>query len=48
MRLLIIGRLNGELVTASKIAMQRGANVTQADTIAQASMSCAAKAPISS
>jgi DNA-binding NtrC family response regulator len=35
MRLLIIGRLNGELVAASKIAMQRGANVTQADGIDQ-------------
>jgi DNA-binding NtrC family response regulator len=35
MRLLIIGRLNGELVTASKIAMNRGAGVTQADGIEQ-------------
>ena len=35
MRLLIVGRLNGELVTASKIAMQRGAAVTQADSVAQ-------------
>ena len=35
MRLLIIGRLNGELVAASKIAMQRGANVTQADSVDQ-------------
>ncbi len=35
MRLLMIGRLNGELVTASKIAMQRGAAVTQADGILQ-------------
>ncbi len=35
MRLLIIGRLNGELVAASKIAMQRGAQVTQADTVDQ-------------
>ena len=35
MRLLIIGRLNGELVTASKIAMSRGAGVTQADGIEQ-------------
>ncbi len=34
MRLLIIGRLNGELVAASKIAMSRGAAVTQADSIA--------------
>jgi two-component system response regulator FlrC len=35
MRLLIIGRLNGELVAASKIAMQRGAHVTQADAVDQ-------------
>src|SRR5215204_5442934 len=35
MRLLIIGRLCGELVAASRIAMQRGAAVTQADTVAQ-------------
>jgi DNA-binding NtrC family response regulator len=35
MRLIIIGRLNGELVAASKIAMQRGAQVTQADTVDQ-------------
>lgn len=35
MRLLIIGRLNGELVTASKIAMSRGAAVTQADGVEQ-------------
>jgi two-component system response regulator FlrC len=35
MRLLIIGRLNGELIAASKIAMQRGANVVQADAVEQ-------------
>ena len=35
MRLLMIGRLSGELITASKIAMSRGAAVTQADGIAQ-------------
>jgi DNA-binding NtrC family response regulator len=35
MRLLIIGRLSGELVAASRIAMQRGAAVTQADTVVQ-------------
>ncbi|GJD49903.1 Regulatory protein AtoC [Methylobacterium crusticola] len=35
MRLLIIGRLNGELVTASKMAMSRGAAVTQADAVEQ-------------
>ena len=35
MRLLIIGRLSGELVTASRIAMSRGATVTQADSLAQ-------------
>ncbi|MCE4223615.1 sigma-54-dependent Fis family transcriptional regulator [Methylobacterium sp. C25] len=35
MRLLIVGRLSGELVTASKIAMNRGAAVTHADGIEQ-------------
>ena len=35
MRLLMIGRLSGELITASKIAMSRGAAVTQADGIPQ-------------
>ena len=35
MRLLIIGRLNGELVTASKIALNRGAAVTNAESLAQ-------------
>jgi two-component system response regulator FlrC len=35
MRLLIVGRLNGELVAASKIAMSRGAAVTQADSVEQ-------------
>jgi two-component system, response regulator FlrC len=35
MRLLIIGRLSGELVAASKIAMSRGAAVTQADSVEQ-------------
>ncbi len=35
MRLLIIGRLHGELVTASKIAMSRGAAITQADAVPQ-------------
>ncbi|MBX9930780.1 MAG: sigma-54 dependent transcriptional regulator [Methylobacterium sp.] len=35
MRLLIIGRLNGELITASKIAMNRGAAVTHAEGIEQ-------------
>ncbi len=35
MRLMIIGRLSGELVTASRIAMSRGAAVTQADGIEQ-------------
>lgn len=33
MRLLIVGTLGGQLSTASKIAMQRGAQVTHADTI---------------
>ncbi len=35
MRLLIIGRFSGELVTASKIAISRGAAVSQADGLAQ-------------
>lgn len=35
MRLLIIGRLNSELITASKIAMNRGAAVTNAESLAQ-------------
>jgi DNA-binding NtrC family response regulator len=36
MRLLLVGRLSGELVAASRIAMNRGAAVTQADAIPQA------------
>lgn len=36
MRLLIVGTLNGQLTTATKMAMDRGAKVTQADTIDQA------------
>jgi len=35
MRLLIIGRLNGELITASRIAMNRGASVTHAESVEQ-------------
>src|SRR3978361_1154923 len=35
MRLLIVGRLSGELITASPIAINSGAAVTQADTVAQ-------------
>ncbi|WP_342154216.1 sigma-54 dependent transcriptional regulator [Methylorubrum sp. SB2] len=35
MRLLIVGRLSGELVTASKIAMHRGASVTHAEGLDQ-------------
>ena len=35
MRLLIIGRLNGELTAASRIAMNRGAGVVQADDLHQ-------------
>lgn len=35
MRLLIVGRLSGELVAASRIAMNRGAAVTQADSVPQ-------------
>ncbi len=36
MRLLIIGSLNGQIGAASRIAMQRGAKVLQADGISQA------------
>ncbi len=38
MRLVIVGRLNGQLSAASRIAMQRGASVTHADSVAQAMM----------
>src|SRR6202034_3528243 len=36
MRLLIVGTLNGQLTTATKIAMEKGATVTHAADIAQA------------
>lgn len=36
MRLMIIGSLHGELSTASKMAMDRGANVSHAPTIESA------------
>jgi DNA-binding NtrC family response regulator len=36
MRLLIVGTLNGQLTTATKIAMDRGATVTHAEHIGQA------------
>ncbi len=36
MRLLIVGTLQGQLTTATKIAMERGATVTHAEHIAQA------------
>src|SRR5438094_920137 len=36
MRLLIVGTLNGQLTTATKLAMQKGAAVTHADSIEQA------------
>ena len=36
MRLLIIGTLKGQLTTATKIAMDRGATVTHAEHITQA------------
>jgi two-component system response regulator FlrC len=36
MRLLIIGTLKGQLTTATKIAMDKGASVTHADSITQA------------
>ena len=35
MRLLIVGTLQGQLTTATKIAMDRGASVTHAETIDQ-------------
>ena len=36
MRLLIVGTLNGQLTTATKIAMDKGASVTHAESIEQA------------
>jgi DNA-binding NtrC family response regulator len=36
MRLLIVGTLNGQLTTATKLAMNKGASVTHADTVEQA------------
>src|SRR5450432_1915368 len=36
MRLLIVGTLGGQLTTASKIAMDRGASVTHAESVEQA------------
>jgi len=36
MRLLIVGTLKGQLTTATKIAMDRGASVTHTETIDQA------------
>src|SRR5215813_5914090 len=33
MRLMIVGRLNGQLTEATKIAIERGARVSHADTI---------------
>ena len=36
MRLLIVGTLGGQLTTASKIAMDKGASVTHADSVEQA------------
>ncbi len=36
MRLLIVGSLKGQLITAAKIAVARGASVQQADTVEQA------------
>ncbi len=36
MRLIIVGTLHGQLILAAKIAMQRGASVTQADGVDQA------------
>ena len=39
MRLLIVGTLKGQLTTATKIAMDKGASVTHADSIEQARLS---------
>src|SRR6478736_9626390 len=36
MRLLIVGTLKGQLTTATKIAMDRGASVTHAESVEQA------------
>src|SRR5258708_13515613 len=36
MRLLIVGTLKGQLTTATKLAMDKGATVTHADSIGQA------------
>jgi DNA-binding NtrC family response regulator len=36
MRLLIVGTLKGQLTTATKLAMQKGASVTHAETVEQA------------
>ena len=36
MRLLIVGTLKGQLTTATKLAMEKGASVTHADQIEQA------------
>src|ERR1044071_1364106 len=36
MRLLIVGTLNGQLTTATKIAMDKGASVTHAESVDQA------------
>src|SRR6201987_3655462 len=36
MRLLIVGTLKGQLTTATKLAMDKGANVTHAESIEQA------------
>src|SRR5262249_25158770 len=36
MRLLIIGTLKGQLTTATKLAMEKGASVTHAETVEQA------------
>jgi two-component system, response regulator FlrC len=41
MRLLIIGALGGQLTTATKLAMDKAANVTHADSNDQALAYCA-------
>ena len=44
MRLLIVGTLNGQLTTATKIAMDAGATVTHAETHRAGASPCCAPA----
>ena len=48
MRLLIVGTLKGQLTLATKLAMDKGATVTHAESVDQALRCCApAAAPTS-